>query len=74
MVAQPSETSQRETQQIFLTEEEEQAVMENLAQTKFDMSLEDFTKAWRAGRFDDDHARHDDVIGLAMRLPEYWND
>ena len=74
MVAQTSETSQRETQDIFLTEEEEQAVMENLVQTKFNMSLEDFTAAWRAGRFDNDHKRHSDVVRLAMKLPEYWND
>ena len=70
MVAQPSKTSQ----QVFLTEEEERAVMEELAQTNFNMSLDEFTKAWRAGRFDDDHERHSDVVSLAMRLPEYWND
>ena len=74
MVVQTSETSQQEIQSIFLTEEEERAVMENLAQANFNMSLEDFTKAWRSGRFDNDHERHGDVISLAMRLPEYWND
>ena len=74
MVAQPSETNQRETQQIFLAEEEEQAVMENLAQAKFGMNLEDFATAWRAGQFDEDHERHSDVVGLAMKLPEYWSD
>ncbi|MXY20591.1 MAG: hypothetical protein F4Y49_04560 [Dehalococcoidia bacterium] len=74
MVAQRSETNQRETQQIFLTEEEEQAVMENLAQAKFNMSLEEFIAAWRAGKFDDDYERHSDVVGLAMKLPEYWNE
>ena len=74
MVAQPSETIRQETQDIFLTEEEERTIMENRAQTKFNMSLEEFTAAWRAGQFDDDHERHDDVVGLAMKLPEYWND
>ncbi len=74
MVAQPSETIRQETQDIFLTEEEERTIMENRAQTKFNMSLEEFTTAWRAGEFDDDYERHDDVVGLAMKLPEYWND
>lgn len=74
MVVQTSETSQQEIQSIFLTEEEERTVMENLAQANFNMSLEEFTKAWRSGRFDNDHERHSDVISLAMRLPEYWND
>ena len=73
MVAQPSDTDQRESQHIFLTEEEEQAVMENVAQTKFGMSLDDFTTAWLAGQFDDDHERHSDVVRLAMKLPEYWS-
>ena len=73
MVAQPSQTEQ-DSQSIFLTEEEDRAIMENLAQTNFNMSLEDFAEAWKAGRFDDDHERHSDVIGLAMMLPEYWED
>lgn len=74
MVVQTSQTDQRASQSVFLTEEEERAVMEKLAQANFNMSLEDFARAWRAGRFDDDHERHSDVISLAMRLPEYWND
>ena len=74
MVAQPSETSRQETQDIFLTEEEERAIMENQAQTNFGMSLKEFTVAWCAGRFDNDHERHSDVVRLAMKLPEYWND
>ena len=74
MVAQPSQTDQQISQSVFLTEEEDRAIMENLAQTNFNMSLEDFTEAWKAGRFDDDHERHSDVISLAMMLPEYWED
>ena len=74
MVAQTSETIRQETHDVFLTEEEERAIMENLAQTKFNMSLDEFTAAWRAGQFDDDYERHSDVVGLAMKLPEYWNE
>ena len=74
MVAQTSQAIQQDSQSIFLTEEEDRAIMEDLAQTNFDMSLDDFAKAWRAGRFDDDHQRHSDVISLAMMLPEYWNE
>lgn len=58
----------------FLTEEENRAIMENKARTKFGMSLDEFRKAWKAGELDDDHERHGDVVGLAMMLPEYWND
>ncbi len=74
MVVQTSQTDQQASQSVFLTEEEERAVMEDLAQANFNMSLEDFARAWRAGQFDDDYERHSDVISLAMRLPEYWND
>ena len=58
----------------FLTEEEAREMKENLAQTNFGMSLNEFTEAWKAGEFDDDEERHGDVIGLAMMLPEYWED
>ena len=58
----------------FLTEDEAREMKENLAQTNFGMSLDEFTEAWKAGKFDDDEERHGDVIGLAMMLPEYWAD
>ena len=45
---------------------------ENLAQKNFGMSLDEFTVAWKAGKFDDDQERHGDVIFLAKMLPEYW--
>ena len=38
------------------------------------MSLEEFTKAWKDGKFDDDQERHGDVTFLAMMLSEYWAD
>ena len=38
------------------------------------MSLAEFTRAWRAGDFDDDRERHGDVVSLAMLLLEYWTD
>ena len=60
-------------QDWFLTEEEDRAMMGNIARTKFGMNLDDFAKAWRSGEFDNDYERHSDVIGLAMMLPEYWD-
>ena len=56
----------------ILTEEESLAMRENLAQKNFGMSLDEFTVAWKAGKFDDDQERHGDVIFLAKMLPEYW--
>ena len=58
----------------FLTDDEALEMKENLAQTNFGMNLAEFTKAWRAGGFDDDQERCWDAIGLAMLLPEYWTD
>ena len=58
----------------ILTAEESLAMRERLAQKHFGMTLEGFTKAWKAGDFDDDHERHGKVISLAMLLPEYWQD
>ena len=40
----------------------------------FGMNLGEFTRAWKAGEFDDDPDRHGDVVGLAMMLPEYWTE
>ena len=45
---------------------------ENLAQKNFGMSLTEFTKAWKDGKFDDNRERHGKVVALAMLLPEYW--
>ena len=67
-------TIHKTRQARFLTEEEAREMKENLAQTNFGMSLDEFTEAWKAGKFDDDEERHGDVIGLAMMLPEYWAD
>ena len=69
-----SDTPHPTEQSLFLTEEEERAIMENQARTNFNMSLDEFRKAWMAGEFDDDHERHSDVVGLAMKLPEFWED
>lgn len=56
----------------FLTEEEELAMLENLAQIDFGMSLEEFKKALKAGEFDGKRELHGRVIGLEMMLHEYW--
>lgn len=56
----------------MLTEEEDREMKENLAQKKFGMTLDEFTEAWKAGKFDDDRKRHGDVVFLAKMLPEYW--
>lgn len=58
----------------FLTEEEAREMKENLARTNFGMSLDEFTRAWKAGEFDHDRERHHKVVSLAMMLPEYWED
>ena len=59
-----------------LTEEEESRQMkEFLAQEDFGMSLDEFTKAWLAGKFDGDpraswkgHRPGDDAAGVLGRL------
>ena len=56
----------------WLTEEEDREMKENLARLHFDMSLEEFTEAWKAGVFDDDRELHGRVSFLAAMLPEYW--
>ena len=57
----------------MLTEEEDREMKENLAQKKFGMTLDEFTEAWKAGKFDNDRKRHGDVVFLAKMLPEYWS-
>ena len=47
---------------------------ENLARRNFGMSLDEFTEAWKAGKFDNDRGKHGDVVFLAKMLPEYWTD
>ena len=74
MVAETSETIHQATHDHFLTEEEDRSIMEDLAQTNFGMSLDEFIRAWKSGKFDNDKRRHGDVISLAMMTPEYWND
>ncbi len=74
MLTKPSQKTEDIPQGRILTEQETQEMMEDLAQTNFGMSLEEFTTAWKAGEFDDDQDRHGDVVGLAMMLPEYWTD
>ena len=74
MLTKPSQKTEEMVDGRVLTEEEARKMREDLAQTNFGMTLEEFTKAWRAGEFDDDQDRHGDVISLAMMLPEYWTD
>ncbi len=56
----------------MLTEEEDREMKENLAKKNFGMTLDEFTEAWKAGKFDNDKERHGDVVFLASMLPEYW--
>ena len=58
----------------MLTEEESREMKENLARDYFDMSLDEFTEAWKIGKFDGDEEKHGDVVFLASMLPEYWAD
>ena len=74
MLTKPSQKTEDIPQGRILNEQEFLAMKEKLAQTRFGMSLEEFTEAWKAGEFDDDQDRHGDVVGLAMMLPEYWTD
>ncbi len=74
MLTKPSQTTEDIPQVRILNEQEFLAMKERLAQTRFGMSLEEFTKAWKAGEFDNDTERHGDVVSLAMMLPEYWTD
>ncbi len=74
MLTKPSQKTEEVPQGRILTEQESQAMMENLARTNFGMSLEEFTKAWKAGEFDDNQDKHGDVVSLAMMLPEFWSD
>ena len=73
MATQASQTAREIPQGRSLTEEEAGEVQEDLAQTNFNMSLDDFVKSWKAGKFDDRKIHNKDV-SLAMLVPECWND
>ena len=73
MLTDQSEISDIDTlEPDVLTEEQSIEMKENLAREYFDMSLDEFTKAWKAGEFDNDRERHGDVMFLAAMLPEAW--
>ena len=75
MLIKPSQTTDEDLPEgRMLTEDESREMKENLAREYFDMSLVEFTQAWKAGKFDDDKERHGDVIFLATMLPEAWAD
>ena len=75
MFTKPSKTLDEDLPQgRMLTEEEDREMKEMLARRNFDMSLDEFTEAWKAGKFDGDKERHGDVVFLASMLPEYWQD
>lgn len=73
MLIKPSKATTESLPQVrMLTEAEDLAMKENLARKYFDMSLEEFTAAWKSGEFDGDRERHGAITFLAMMLPEYW--
>ena len=75
MLTKPSKTTDEDIPQgRMLTEEESREMKENLARDYFGMSLDEFTEAWKAGKFDGDQERHGDVVFLAAMLPEAWTD
>ena len=75
MLTKPTKTADEDLPQgRMLTEEESREMKENLAREYFDMSLDEFTKAWKAGKFNGDEERHGDVVFLAAMLPEAWED
>ena len=74
MARQAPQTIQMNPQGRSLTEEEAKEVQENLARANFDMSLDEFVRAWKAGEFDNDRERHSKVVSLAMLVPECWDD
>lgn len=74
MLTKTLDTSPETSEIRFLTEEEDREMKENLAQKHFGMSLDEFIQAWQSGQFDDDEERHNEVVSLAMMLPEYWTE
>ena len=75
MLTKPPKTTDEDIPQgRMLTEEEDREMKETLARKNFGMSLNEFTEAWKAGKFDNDRERHGKVVALAMMLPEYWTE
>lgn len=74
MATQASKLTREIPEGRHLSEEEAWEVQENLAQTDFGMSRDEFIEAWKAGEFDNDRERHNRVVSLAMLIPECWND
>ena len=75
MLTKPSEiTDENLPQGRMLTEKEDRDMKETLARRNFGMSLDEFTEAWKSGKFDGDRERHGKVVALAMMLPEYWTE
>ena len=58
----------------MFTEEESREMRGNLDREYLGMSLDEFTQAEKASKFDDDQERHGDATFLAMMLPECWTD
>ena len=58
----------------FLTEEEAREMREDIAWTNCGMSLDEFVQARQAKELNGDRERDNSVVGLAMMLPEYWED
>ena len=57
----------------YYTEEEWLEIREREAQENFGMSLNEFFEAWKAGKFDGKPELHDNVVSLAMTIPEAWD-
>ena len=75
MLTKPSKTTDEALPHgRMLTTEEDRKMKENLARKNVGLSLDEFTLAWKAGKFDGDQERHGDVIFLAKMLPKYWTD
>lgn len=57
----------------YYTEEEWREIREREAQENFGMGLDEFFEAWKAGKFDGKPELHDNVVSLAMTIPEAWD-
>ena len=58
----------------MLTQKEDWDMKETLARESLGMGLDEFTEAWKPGRFDDDRKSQAAVVGLAVMRLEYWLD
>ena len=67
MATQTSQTIRETPQGRLLSEDEARKIQENLARENFDMSLDEFIKAWKAGEFDEVLSR---LISPASRFWE----